>query len=207
MKKTKTLLENTNRVGVYVRVSTVDQHLENQIPELEDYLKYKKWIGAEWFMEKISGRKESRPERDRLLQLCRIGKIQTVVVWKLSRWGRSAADGIATLNEIHQLGVNFISMTESIDLSNAAGRAMAGMLAVFAELDRENMKDQMWLGRLRYKSKHGNLGGRKPTAMAKAKEVIMLVNGGMSKYETAKRLGISPSSVGRIMKAHNESKV
>jgi hypothetical protein len=56
-----------------------------------------------------------------------------VLVWRLDRWGRSVTDLLATLQELEHLGVGFVSLTEALDLTTPAGRAMAGLLAVFAD--------------------------------------------------------------------------
>ncbi len=61
-----------------------------------------------------------------------------VLVWRLDRWGRSVTDLLATLQELEHMGVGFVSsLTEALDLTTAAGRAMAAMLAVFAAFERE----------------------------------------------------------------------
>ena len=64
-------------------------------------------------------------------------EIDVVLVWRLDRWGRSVADPLATLTELEHLGVGFVSLTEALDLTTPAGRAMAGLLAVFAAFERE----------------------------------------------------------------------
>ncbi len=64
-------------------------------------------------------------------------EIDVVLVWRLDRWGRSVADLLATLTELEHLGVGFVSLTEALDLTTPAGRAMAGLLAVFAAFERE----------------------------------------------------------------------
>jgi DNA invertase Pin-like site-specific DNA recombinase len=56
-----------------------------------------------------------------------------VIVWRLDHWGRSLADHVTTLQELTQLGIDFISLNDALDLTTLAGRAMAGMLSVFAE--------------------------------------------------------------------------
>jgi putative DNA-invertase from lambdoid prophage Rac len=56
-----------------------------------------------------------------------------VLVWRLDLWGRSVTDLLATLQELEHLGVGFVSLTEALDLTTPAGRAMAGLLAIFAD--------------------------------------------------------------------------
>ena len=204
MKKQDTF-EDKGGIAFYSRVSTRKQDNEAQNLALREYQKNRGWESVQWFQEKISGAKVKRRERDELLKLCRQHKIKTVVVWKLSRWGRSVPDVLSTLKELDQLGVNFISITEAIDMSTPLGRAMVGMIAVFDEFNREIILEQMWQGRLRYKEENGNLGGRRPRAMEKAPQVIALKkqnNWGASKI--AEQLEISPSSVRRILKSHSE---
>lgn len=69
-----------------------------------------------------------------------------VLVWRLDRWGRSVTDMLATLLELEHLGVGFVSLTEALDLTTAAGRAMAAMLAVFAAFEQEILQDRTGAG-------------------------------------------------------------
>ena len=73
-------------------------------------------------------------------------QIDVVLVWRLDRWGRSVTDLLATLQELEHLGVGFVSLTEALDLTTPAGRAMAGLLAVFAEFEREILRDRTRAG-------------------------------------------------------------
>ena len=74
-----------------------------------------------------------REAREKLLEAARRREIDVVLVWRLDRWGRSVTDLLATLEELQHLGVGFVSLTEALDLTTPAGRAMAGLLAIFAE--------------------------------------------------------------------------
>ena len=65
-----------------------------------------------------------------------------MLVWRLDRWGRSVTDLLATLQELEHLGVGFVSLTEALDLTTPAGRAMAGLLAIFAEFEREILRER-----------------------------------------------------------------
>ena len=77
-----------------------------------------------------------RPEREAMLKAARRRELDIIVVWRLDRWGRSLLDLIGTLQELNELGVGFVSLSEALDLTTASGRALAGMLAVFAEFER-----------------------------------------------------------------------
>jgi hypothetical protein len=69
-----------------------------------------------------------------------------VLVWRLDRWGRSVTDLLETLQELEHLGVGFVSLTEALDLTTPAGRAMAGLLAIFAEFEREILRERTRAG-------------------------------------------------------------
>ncbi len=103
--------------------------------------------------------------------------------------GRSLADLIVTLKELTELGVRFVSLTEALDLTTPSGRAMAGMLTVFAEFEREIMRERVKAG-IAQAWAEGRLLGRSKTAATKEKEVRRLFAKGLSKAEIAWRLGI-----------------
>jgi DNA invertase Pin-like site-specific DNA recombinase len=65
--------------------------------------------------------------REKLMEAARRREIDVVLVWRLDRWGRSVTDLLATLQELEHLGVGFVSLTEALDLTTPAGRAMAGL--------------------------------------------------------------------------------
>jgi DNA invertase Pin-like site-specific DNA recombinase len=86
-----------------------------------------------------------------------------VLVWRLDRWGRSVTDLLSTLQELDHLGVGFISLTEALDLTTPAGRAMAALLAVFAEFEREILRERVRAG-LAHARQNGKRLGRPLTA-------------------------------------------
>jgi DNA invertase Pin-like site-specific DNA recombinase len=96
-----------------------------------------------------------------LLDAARRREIDVVLVWRLDRWGRSVADLLATLQELDHLGVGFVSLTEALDLSTPAGRAMAGLLAVFAECERDILRERVRAG-LDHARQTGKRLGRPP---------------------------------------------
>src|SRR5438552_5808505 len=124
------------RVGLYARVSTNDQQtLVMQSRAMREYAARHGWTIALQVREVGSGAAK-REAREKLLEAARRREIDFVLVWRLDRWGRSVTDLLATLQELEHLGVGFVSLTEALDLTTPAGRAMAGLLAVFAELER-----------------------------------------------------------------------
>ncbi len=86
----------------------------------------------------------SQPERrEKLLEAAHRREIDVVLVRRLDRWGRSVTDLLATLEELEHLGVGFVSLTEALDLTTPAGRAMAGLLAVFAEFEKQILRERV----------------------------------------------------------------
>lgn len=96
--------------------------------------------------------------RESLLATARRREIDVVMVWRLDRWGRSVADLVSTLQELQHLGVGFVSLTEALDLTTPAGRAMAGLLAVFAEFEREILRERVRAGLAHAREKGKRLG-------------------------------------------------
>jgi putative DNA-invertase from lambdoid prophage Rac len=121
-----------------------------------------------------------------------------VLVWHLDRWGQPIADLLATLPELDHLGVGFVSLTEALDLATPAGRAMTGLLAVFAEFEREILRERVRAG-LAHAQHNGKRLGRPPTAALHADQVRKLYRDGVSKAMIARRLQIGRTSVRRIL--------
>jgi len=188
------------RVAVYARVSTHDQQtLGMQVEAMTSYVEDRRWRLARRVEDVGSGAKD-RPRRESLLKAARRREIDVIVVWRLDRWGRSVADLMATLRELAELGVGFVSLTEALDLTTPTGRAMAGMLAIFAEFEREILRERVRAGIARAR-KEGRPHGRPRTASLKADEVLRLKAERVSHSEIARRLGIGRTSVRRILGA------
>jgi len=188
------------RAGLYARVSTHDQQtLPLQIHAMRDYAAKRGWSLVAQIKEVGSGASQ-RELRESLLATARRREIDVVMVWRLDRWGRSVADLVSTLQELQHLGVGFVSLTEALDLTTPAGRAMAGLLAVFAEFEREILRARVRAG-LAHAREKGQCLGRPQTAALHASQVWNLYRAGVSKAEIARRLQIGRTSVRRILSA------
>jgi putative DNA-invertase from lambdoid prophage Rac len=188
------------RAGLYARVSTHDQQtLPLQIHAMRDYAAKRGWSLVAQIKEVGSGASQ-RELRESLLATARRREIDVVMVWRLDRWGRSVADLVCTLQELQHLGVGFVSLTEALDLTTPAGRAMAGLLAVFAEFEREILRERVRAG-LAHAREKGQCLGRPQTAALHASQVWNLYRAGVSKAEIARRLQIGRTSVRRILSA------
>jgi len=186
------------RAGLYARVSTLDQKtLPMQNRALREYAVRRGWTIALQVKEVGSGATQ-RQLREKLLDAARRREIDVVLVWRLDRWGRSVTDLLATMQELEHLGVGFVSLTEALDLTTPAGRAMAGLLAVFAAFEREVLGERVRAA-LAHARQNGKRLGRPATATLHADRVRKLRRSGLSKSEIARRLNIGRTSVRRIL--------
>jgi putative DNA-invertase from lambdoid prophage Rac len=186
------------RVGLYARVSTHDQQtLPLQMRVMREYAARRGWTIALQIKEVGSGAAE-REMRQKLLDAARRRELDAVLVWRLDRWGRSLVDLVVTLKELAALGVGFVSLTEALDLTTPTGRAMAGLLSVFAEFEHEILRERIRAGiaEARLKGKHL---GRPLTVGKQASQVRKLHRAGVSKAEIARHLDIGRTSVRRIL--------
>jgi putative DNA-invertase from lambdoid prophage Rac len=190
--------EKTLRAGLYARVSTHDQQtLPMQLTAMREYARKRGWAIAVEIKDVGSGA-SLRQKREELLDLARRRDVDLVVVWRLDRWGRSLVDLVNTLQELVALKVGFVSLSEALDLTTPSGRALAGMLAVFAEFERDILRDRVKAG-IAQARKEGRPHGRPVTAGLHLQEVKKLFQTGMSKREIAKQVGISRTSVRRLL--------
>ena len=189
------------RAGLYARVSTQDQQtIPMQTRALREYATRRGWTITRQVKEIGSGASQ-RERREQLLEAARRREIDVVLVWRLDRWGRSVTDLLAPLQELEHLGVGFVSLTEALDLTTPAGRAMAALLAVFAEFEREVLRERVRAG-LAHARQNGQRLGRPVTAALHADQVRKLYRAGTSKSEIARRLEIGRTSVRRILAAN-----
>src|SRR5450432_3655482 len=188
------------RAGLYARVSTNDQQtLPMQSRAMRDYAARRGWTIAMQVRDVGSGAAK-REAREKLLEAARRREIDVVLVWRLDRWGRSVTDLLNTLEELDHLGVGFVSLTEALDFTTPAGRAMAGLLAVFASFERDILRERTRAG-LANARQNGKRLGRPQTATLQTCQVRKLYRAGVSKAEIARRLQIGRTSVRRILVA------
>ena len=188
----------TLRAGLYARVSTNDQQtLSMQNRAMREYAIRRGWTIALQVREVNSGAAK-REAREKVLDAARRREIDLVLVWRLDRWGRSVTDLLATLQELEHLGVGFVSLTEALDLTTPAGRAMAGLLAIFAEFEREILRERTKAG-LAHARANGKRLGRPATEAVHATEIRKLHRAGVSKSEITLRLEVGRTSVRQIL--------
>jgi DNA invertase Pin-like site-specific DNA recombinase len=177
----------------YARVSTEDQHLATQLEKLEE-------AGCEKiFREKVSGVKRDRPELTRMIEFARQGDV--VVCCKLDRIARSTRNLLEIVDAFEKKGVAFRVVNINLDTKTPTGKLMLSMLAAIGQFEREMMLERQREGIAKAKE-NGVYTGRKPTARAKAAEVMELIGQGKTKESVARQLGIGVASVYRIAKQH-----
>jgi DNA invertase Pin-like site-specific DNA recombinase len=191
------------KVAIYARVSTKNgnQNPELQLTELRDYARARGWqVLGEFVDVGVSGAKDSRPQLDAMMKLAKARKIDAVVVWKLDRFGRSLRHLVTALDELEALGVAFISLRDSIDLSTPQGKLMFAVIGAMAEFERGLIRERVMAGLAVARSK-GRIGGR-PRKNYKhdedAKRIRHLREDGQSFREIADELGCSKSHVARV---------
>jgi putative DNA-invertase from lambdoid prophage Rac len=195
---------NQVRCALYARVSTAGQQsVPAQLEALRDYAQRRGWEVVQEVSDVGSGAK-SRPKREALMAAARARSIDVIAVAKLDRWGRSLADLVASMQELTDLGVGFVSVSDGIDLTTAAGKALAGMLSVFAAFERDLIIERVRSG-LSHAKKHGTRSGkaigRPATAAARSMEVRALRSKGLSLPAIVGKTGLSYGSVHRLVNA------
>ena len=186
------------KIGCYARVSTQDQQtLALQRDAMAAYAQQRGWSIVATITEVGSGVRERR-QRDQLMRAARRREIDAIVVWRLDRWGRSVVDLVNTLHELHALGVGFISLHEALDFTTPTGRAMASLLAIFAQFEREILRERVKAGIVQAR-RHGKRHGRPPSVAHRAPDVQRLATAGLSQSAIARQLGLSRTSVRRFL--------
>ena len=167
----------------YARVSTQDQNLELQREALA------KAGCQKVFEDKVSGTRADRPGLGKTLEMLREG--DTLVVWKLDRLGRSVKQLVDLVGELHKQGVQFRSLTDSIDTGTPSGRFFFHVMASLAEMERELTVERTRAG-LAVAKQLGRKGGRKPKMTdSKIESAKKLLASGVPPRDVAKNLGVS----------------
>ena len=148
-------MQTINKVAIYVRVSTTNQaeegySIDEQKDKLKSYCQIKDWNVYKVYTDGgFSGSNTERPALEKLIKDAKNKKFDTVLVYKLDRLSRSQKDTLYLIEEVFiKNGIEFLSLQENFDTSTPFGKAMIGLLAVFAQLEREQIKERMQLGKL-----------------------------------------------------------
>lgn len=141
------------RVAVYTRVSTADQNIDLQRRELSGYAERQAWEIIAVYEDTISGAKTTRPALERLLSGARAMKFECVLVWKLDSFGRNLLHCLACIEELQNLGIRFMAVTQGLDVDrrNPASKFLLHVVAAAAEFERPLILERTHAGRMRYR--------------------------------------------------------
>lgn len=192
------------RAALYARVSTDKQSTENQLRELHQAAERQGWeVVGEFVDTGISGAKgrKDRPQLDALLKGVARRDFDVVASWSVDRLGRSLIDLVSLLQELHATGVDLYLHQQGVNTTTPAGRALFGMMGVFAEFERGMIQERVKSGMARAKergTKSGNPIGR-PVVSSDIEERILQLRGeGMGMIKIAREVGCGVSVVQRI---------
>ena len=187
----------SKRIAIYTRVSTDQQTTENQRRELLAVAERNGWeIVAEFTDHGISGAKgrDQRPGYDDLMKAVARREIDLVATWAVDRLGRSLQNLVAFLTEINAKGVDLYLHQQALDTSTPSGRAMFGMLSVFADFEREMIRARIMAGLARSDKK----AGRPALDPDKVERIKRTLTSGLSINATARKLRVGVGTVHRI---------
>lgn len=191
------------KIALYMRVSTTDQLLDMQRRELETYCRargYDTW--QEYTDHGISGAKTSRPGLDALLQAVRRRQAHTVVIWSLSRLGRSLKHLLTVIEELEACGVALVSLKEGWDLGTPTGRMIFQILGALSEWEREQIRERVKSGLAAAKGRGRRLG--RPTVPYNPADVTALREAGLSYRAISQRVGVSRQTIARLLSQNLE---
>jgi DNA invertase Pin-like site-specific DNA recombinase len=195
---------NGKRVGLYLRVSTDDQTVENQREALMAACEARGWrIVAEFSDPGISGAKgrDKRPGFDKLHKAVTRRSIDVVAAWSVDRLGRSLQDLVGFLNELNASGCDLYLERQAVDTTTPAGRAMFQMLGVFAKFERALITERVKAGIARARkrgTKSGKPFGRPQTPQRKIEAIKAELAKGTGMLKTARLCGCGVSVVQKV---------
>jgi DNA invertase Pin-like site-specific DNA recombinase len=198
----------TKRAALYARVSTDGQTTDNQIRELRQVAERNGWeIVNEYVDQGISGAKgrEQRPAFDALWKGAVRREFDVVMVWAVDRLGRSLTHLVNFLSELHAKKIDLFIFQQGVDTTTPAGKALFGMMGVFAEFERSMIQERVKAGIKRVRNKGQRWGRRtlEETDPAICKRIITLRDQGLGMVAIGKSVGISSRTVWRLLRASN----
>src|SRR5215831_5164238 len=191
-----------------MRVSTKGhgQTTDTQAMALREYAERRRFdIVAEYRDEGISGSKDSRPALDRLMKDARSRKFDVVIVARFDRFARSVSHLLRALEEFSHLGIDFVSLSESIDTSTPMGKMIFTVLGAVAELERNLIKERVQMGINRAKKVGTKLG--RPRVDVDPHQIAGLRANGYSWNEIAAKLNVGRGTVERAFKGLSQNPV
>jgi DNA invertase Pin-like site-specific DNA recombinase len=191
----------TVRAAIYARVSTLNggQDPTMQTRELEEYCQRRGWQLHDIYADNgVSGRKDSRPQLNRLMQDAHERRFSMIVVWRFDRFARSVSHLLRALETFNAIGVQFVSLSEQVDTSTPTGKMVFTVLGAVAELERNLIVERVRAGLRHARSKGKRLG--RPKKYVDAAQIASLRSSGASWRMVSRKMGLS---VGTVYAAFN----
>lgn len=186
------------RAALYMRVSTLDQHPETQLLDLQQMAAQRGYEIVEQYTDRISGVKARRPGLDKMLADARRGCFQIILVWAADRIARSVKHFLEVLDELNRLNIEFISFREQIDTGGPLGRAVVVIIGAIAELERNLIIERVRAGMRRAKLE-GRPIGRQPLALDRS-SILRDHSQGQSLRQLAKSYHVSRATIHRVVR-------
>ena len=187
------------KAAIYARVSTPEQHVETQLYDLRKLATQRGFeVTREYCDRGISSSKAKRPGLEMMMADSRRGEFSVLLVAAFDRVARSTKEFLSIVDELHELGIEFISAREAIDTTGAMGRMFITMIGSIAELEKSILVERIKSGMRRAKLEGRRLG-RAPLSVDR-NALVRDRLAGMSLTDVAKKYGISRASVVRVVR-------
>ena len=186
----------TVRAAIYARVSTLNagQDPTMQTRELEEYCRRRGWQVFDCYIDNgVSGKKDSRPQLNRLMQHAHERQFEVVVVWRFDRFARSVSHLLRALETFNALGVQFVSLNEQVDTGTPTGKMVFTVLGAVAELERSLIVERVRAGLRHARAKGKKLG--RPKKHVDVAQIASLRACGDSWRTISRKMGISVGTV------------
>lgn len=189
--------------AIYCRVSSNGQDVRSQLPDLE------RWAAAQdqpvrWYRDKFTGKTMDRPGWRSLESEVIAGNVLAIVCWRCDRLGRTARGLTALFDDLQKRNVNLVSLKDGLDLSTAAGRLLANMLASVAQFETEIRAERILAGQAAARAAGKRWGGGKPGRRVRLTEekentIKLLIEQGKNVSEISRVVGLSRPTVYKVL--------
>ena len=193
----------TKKVGIYTRVSTLDQTIDNQLIELRDHCSKMGWeIVKEYADEGLSGTlsREKCLSLNSLIKDAYRKRFDSVVCWDISRIGRSMKELILFLSDMKDRGIGICSVRQGFDTSTSMGEIMFQFVGILSSWEREMIRERTLAGLERAKSEGKTLGRRKVTNDTMTAKILELRTAKKTIRQIASEVGVSRGTVNNVLK-------
>ena len=193
----------TKKVGIYTRVSTLDQTIDNQLIELRDHCSKMGWeVVKEYADEGLSGTlsRDKRPALNSLIKDAYRKRFDSVVCWDISRIGRSMKELILFLSDMKDRGIGICSVRQGFDTSTSMGEIMFQFVGILSSWEREMIRERTLAGLERAKSEGKTLGRRKVTNDTMTAKIVELRTAKKTIRQIASEVGVSRGTVNNVLK-------